>query len=358
MQLRRYLVLGVAIVAVFGLLAAACGDDDDGGDGDSASGNTLKTVQDRGKLLCGVKDSQPGFGYLESDGSYTGNDIEYCKAVAAAVFGDANAVEYVLASADNRFELLSSGEIDVLIRTTTWTASRDAALGADFTSTTFYDGQGMMVKVDSPIQSIDDLDVATICVTSGTTTESNLADQMAQRGLDYTPLGFADDTENLAAFAEGRCDAWTGDKSNLAGQRANYTEGPDALRILPDTLSKEPLGPATRDNDSQWHDVVQWTVFGLMTAEELGVTAGNVDDMAANPPNIAVARLLGVGFEGAEPADFGLGIDVDFMQDVIAAVGNFGEIYDRTLAPIGLDRAGSVNDLWTRGGLIYPPPMR
>jgi general L-amino acid transport system substrate-binding protein len=351
------MIIGVATVAVFGLLAVACGDDDDDA-GDGGGGDTLATVQDRGTLLCGVKDSQPGFGFLESDGSYSGNDVEFCRAVAAAVLGDADAVEYVLASTDNRFELLSSGEIDVLIRTTTWTASRDAALTADFTATTFYDGQGMMVPSDSSVQSVDDLGGATICVTTGTTTESNLADQMAARDLEYTPLGFGDDTEVLAAFAEGRCDAWTADKSNLAGQRANYSEGADALRILPDTLSKEPLGPATRDNDSQWHDVVQWVVYGLMTAEELGVTQGNVADMASNPPDINVARLLGVGFEGAESADFGLGIDVDFMQDVIAAVGNFGEVYDRTITPIGLEREGSLNDLWTRGGLIYPPPMR
>ncbi len=342
-----------------GLLAAACGDDDDdSGSNGSTAGNTLQVVKDRGTLKCGVKDSQPGFGFVDSSGTYTGNDIEYCKAIAAAVLGDPSKVEYVPASADNRFELLSSGEIDVLIRTTTWTASRDAALHADFTSTTFFDGQGMMVAADSPIQSVDDLGGATICVTTGTTTESNLADQMAARNLDYTPLGFGDDTEILQAFAEGRCDAWTADKSNLAGQRANYTEGPDALRILPETLSKEPLGPSTRDNDTQWHDVVQWVVFGTETAEELGVTSANVADMAANPPNINVARLLGVKFGDADATDFGLGIDVDFMQNVLAAVGNYGEIYDRTLEPIGLTRAGSINDLWTRGGLIYPPPMR
>ena len=348
-RLIRWSVL--AFVAL-GALAIACTDDDEGG------GGTLQEVLDRDELKCGVKDSQPGFGFLEPDGTYSGNDVEFCKAVAAAVLGDAGKVEYVPASAADRFELLASGEIDVLIRTTTWTLSRDADLKADFTSTTFYDGQGILVRSDSAVDSLAGLDGATICVTTGTTTELNLDDRFNALGLDYSPVSVADDSAALAAFTAGQCDAWTGDKSNLAGQRANFPEGADAVRILPETLSKEPLGPATRDDDTEWHDVVQWVVYGLINAEELGVNSGNVQQLAANPPNADVARLLGVGFEGGAVPEFGLGIAADFMQDVLAQVGNYGEIYDRTLTPIGLGRAGSLNALWTEGGLMYSPPMR
>lgn len=349
---------GIVLFAAIGLFALACSNSsDDGGDA-SSGGDTLQTVLDRGELKCGVKDSQPGFGFLEPDGSYSGNDIEYCRAIAAALFGDATKVEFVPASASDRFELLASGEIDVLIRTTTWTLSRDADLNSDFTSTTFYDGQGMMVKADSGINTLADLDGANICVTTGTTTESNLETRFRAEGIAYTPVAVADDPATLAAFTGGQCDGWTADKSNLAGQRANYPDGPDAVRILAETMSKEPLGPVTRDNDSEWHDVVQWVVFGMITAEELGVNSGNVEAMASSPPNADVARLLGVASDGgAAPEDL-LGINVTFMQDVLKAVGNYGEVYDRTLTPIGLERAGSLNALWTEGGLIYSPPFR
>ena len=218
MSRTRLLRFAVVAVAAIALVAIACGDDDDGGD-------TLDTVIDRGELKCGVKETQPGFGFLNTDGTHAGNDIEFCRAVAAAVLGDADAVEFVLASAGDRFELLASGEIDVLIRTTTWTASRDAEQAGDFVTTTFYDGQGMMVRSDSGISSLADLEGATICVTSGTTTEGNLDDQFLARGIAYTPLSFGDDAEIQAAFIEGRCDGWTADKSNLAGQRTNFPEG-------------------------------------------------------------------------------------------------------------------------------------
>ncbi|MCH8199921.1 MAG: amino acid ABC transporter substrate-binding protein, partial [Chloroflexi bacterium] len=296
---KRLLKLAVLSLAALALFLIACnGNDDDGGDG------ILAAVLDRGELKCGVKETQPGFGFLAPDGTRSGNDIEFCKAVAAAVLGNANAVQFVPASAQDRFELLASGEIDVLIRTTTWTASRDAELHGDFVTTTFYDGQGMMVGADSGINSLEDLAGATICVTSGTTTEGNLDDQFTARGIAYTPLSFEDDAQIQAAFIEGRCDGWTADKSNLAGQRASYPEsagGPEALTILGETLSKEPLGPVTPDGDTQWHDVVQWVVFGMIIADEFGITSQNVTDAAANPANRNVARLLGVGFEGSDP---------------------------------------------------------
>lgn len=350
----RLLILGIVAL---GAIAVACTSDDDEDGGEA----TLAVVLDRGELKCGVKDSQPGFGFLEPDGTFSGNDIEFCKAVAAAVLGDSSAVEFVPASAQNRFELLASGEIDVLIRTTTWTASRDADLKGDFATTTFYDGQGMMVKADSGITSLADLDGGTICVTTGTTTEANLDDRFNALGLAYTPISVADDAATLAAFTAGQCDGWTADKSNLAGQRANFPAdagGPSAVTILPVTMSKEPLGPVTRDGDGEWADIVNWVVLGTILAEELGVTSQNVSQMAASPPDANVARLLGAGLDGGAATDFGLNIEVTFMQDVLTQVGNYGEIYERTLAPIGLTRAGSLNALWTDGGLLYPPPMR
>lgn len=355
---RRIPLLLLTVITV-ALVAAACGGDDDGDGG----GETLKDVLDRGNIVVGVKDSQPGFGNLEPDGTFSGQDVEFGHALAAALFGDENDVEFVVASASDRFELLSSGEIDVLIRTTTWTSSRDIDLNSQFVVTTFYDGQGILVRSDSPFQSVTDLQGATICVTGGTTTEINLESRLAELGVDHTALSFEGDPEILAAFTAGRCDAWTADKGNLAAQRANFPAGeggPDSVRILPETLSKEPLGPVVRDGDTEWFDVVQWVVFGTMVADELGVTSGNVSAMAANPPSQAVANLLGVGFDGGAVVAFGtsLGLDATFMQDVIAQVGNYDEIYERTLAPIGLPRAGSLNDLWTRGGLIYAPPIK
>lgn len=352
-SLVRFTALAIASV---GMLVLGCTNTDaDGGDG------ILSAVLEREELKCGVKETQPGFGFLSPDGTRSGNDIEFCRAVAAAVLGDSNAVQFVPASAQDRFELLASGEIDVLIRTTTWTASRDADLKGDFVTTTFYDGQGMMVSADSGIDEIEDLQGATICVTSGTTTEGNLDDQFSARGINYTPLSFEDDAQIQAAFIEGRCDGWTADKSNLAGQRASFPEnagGSSAVTILSETLSKEPLGPVTPDGDSQWHDVVQWVVFGMIIADEFGITSENVGEAVASPANRNVARLLGVGFEGNEPQDFGLGIPVDFMQKVLEQVGNYDEVYQRTLTPIGLGRDGSINASWLDGGAIFAPPMR
>ncbi len=347
----------IALLAV-ALIAAACGGDDNG-DG----GGTLEDVLDSGRVVVGVKDSQPGFGNLEPDGTFSGQDVEFGRALAAALFGNANAVEFVVASAGDRFELLSSGEIDVLIRTTTWTSSRDIDLKSQFVATTFYDGQGILVRSDSPFQSVTDLQGATICVTGGTTTEINLESQLAALGVAHTALTFEGDPEILAAFSAGRCDAWTADKGNLAGQRANFPAaegGPESVRILPDTLSKEPLGPVVRDGDTEWFDVVQWVVFATMIADELGVTSTNVTEMAANPPTQDIANLLGASFDGAPVLAFGtsLGLSATFMQDVIFQVGNYDQIYSRTIGQIGLARAGSLNDSWTRGGLIYAPPIK
>ena len=323
--------------------------------------STLKTVQDRGTLKCGVNDNLTGFGVLTSGGTFEGFDIDYCKAVAAAILGDASKVEYVPLTASARFEALGSGEIDMLVRNTTWTASRDRDLANDFTATTFYDGQGMMVYADSGYKTIEDMAGATVCVLQGTTTELNLDDRFTSAGLDYTPLTFETNDPLQAAFEEKRCDGWTTDKSGLASKRGEFPAsagGPESLTVLAETLSKEPLGPLTRDNDSNFYDVVQWVVFGLVQAEESGITSANVASNAASPADPGMARLLGVPYDGGEVSDFGFGVDPTFIQRAIAAVGNYGEVYDRHLTPLGLTREGSLNALWTEGGLIYAPPFR
>jgi general L-amino acid transport system substrate-binding protein len=316
-------------------------------------GGTLGVVKERGKLICGVNSGVPGFGFLdETTGTFSGFDIDYCRALAVAIFNDPNAVEYRPLTAAARFTALAAGEIDVLIRNTTWTFTRDVDLKNNFAPTTFYDGQGFMVRADSGIQTIDDLDGATICVLQGTTTEQNLADEFAKRGLDYTPLVFAETAARDQAYDEGRCDALTSDKSQLAAIRTKLSN-PDEHVILAETISKEPLGPVVRHGDDQWFDVVKWTVFCTFEAEELGVNSQNVDEMMQSD-DPKVRRLLGV--EG----DFGqkLGLSNDWCANIIRTLGNYGEIYERNLTPIGLAREGSLNASWKDGGLIYSPPFR
>ncbi len=348
----------VALAAVIAVALAACGDDEGG----NTNGNTLDDVIDRGTLVCGVKADTPGFGVINPDGSVVGNDAEYCRAVAAAVFGDSTKVDFKEATSANRFELLVAEEIDVLIRTTTWTASRDADLGVAFAPTTFYDGAGVMVKADSRALSVRDLDGATICILDGTSTQGAVSDFFAEEGLSYTELTLQANPEIKAAFLSNQCDGWSSDKSQLGGIQFGLKadDGVDAV-VLPETLSKEPLGPSVRDYDSEWEDVVRWIVNGMIIAEEQGVTSQNVAEMAANPPNNTIARLLGVGFAGGAPSELGIGggkIDITFMQDVITQVGNYGEAYEATLAQVGLTREGSLNDSYLDGGLIYAPPMR
>jgi general L-amino acid transport system substrate-binding protein len=369
-----------ALLAVFALIGTACSDDDDdasddreangdeaagGGDGEEGGGGLLAEVQERGTLNCGVNETVPGFGLVDDEGNYAGFDIEFCKAVAAAVLGDSEAVEYVPLDAETRFAALQSGEIDVLIRNTTYTASRDGGEGARFLATTFYDGQGMMVRTDSGIQSVDDMDGTTICVLAGTTTELNLATRFDSAGLTYEPLTFPDADAIGEAFGAGQCDGWTSDLSQLAGQRSAFPEGPDALTIFDEAFSKEPLGPAVRDGDDEWADAVNWAVIATMQAEEFGITSDNVEQMTSSD-NPDILRFLGQPIPPpddpeAEPAPFdpGLGLDPDFAVNVISQVGNYGEIYERTVGPatpLGLERG--VNALWTDGGLLYAPPYR
>ena len=355
--MKRLTLLILALVAL-GLAVACNGDDEEGG--------TIATIQDRGELLCGVKQTQPLFGFKEADGSVSGFDIEFCKAIAAAVLKDATAVEFVDASdASTRFELLADETIDVLIRTTTITASRDRELEVDFAQTTFFTGQGFAVRKDSGYETTSDMAAATICVQTGTTTEQNVADHFTDIGLTYDPKGGLS-TDVAEAFFAGRCDVLTADASDLASRIAVRDDSAD-YKILPQIISKEPLGPGVRDNESEWKDVVNWVVHGLIAAEEEGITQANVAGMAANPPNTAIARLLGVPYEGGSVSTLGFdSVDAQFIQRAIAAVGNYGEIYDRTIGD-NIPRDCTLNALATdksvqcpagEGGILYALPYR
>ena len=327
----------------------------------SESVSTLDTIIERGSLKCGVKDSQYGMGYLQADGTYTGLDIEYCKAVAAAI--GVTEIEYVLATGSNRFELLSSEEIDVLIRTTTWTTSRDADLNADFAGINFYDGQGILINQDAFAEGTDsalELDGAKICVGIGTTTEGNIADYFAVNGMTYEAVNSDDAATAKAQFEDGSCDAWTGDMSAMVAQKFGLdTEKVPNSAIMPELLSKEPLAAATRDNDDDWNDVVTWVWFGMLTAEELEITSANYADADTTIP--AVDRLLN--------SNLGLGTEANplsdtWMQSVLAAVGNYEEAYTESFCTYDdsgdclIDRAGSLNAPYWDGGLQYAPPMR
>lgn len=314
----------------------------------------LGTVKDRGKVICGSRTDLLGFGYLDENGKNIGFDIDFCRAVAAAVFNDPEAVEFVFLTAAERGPALQTGEIDVLARNVTWTSSRDAQWG-DFTTVTFYDGQGMMVRTASGFTTLEDLDGATVCVTTGTTTEKNLADNFRQRGLAYEAVTFEDTSAVYAAYDEGRCDAATSDKSQLAAVRMGLAN-PDEHMIMDVTMSKEPLTPAVPTNSGKWFDVVKTVAYVLINAEELGITSQNVDEMM-NSDNIPTLRLLGVeGSFGQED----LGLAQDFGANVIRAVGNYGEIYDRYMGPNGdaFELPRGPNMLWSDGGLLYAPPLR
>lgn len=315
---------------------------------------TLQIVQERGRVICVGNANLPGFGFVDEQGAFSGFDVDFCKAVAAAVFGDATAFEIRPTTAQERFTVLSSGEGDVLFRNTTRTMSRDTDLGANFAPVTFYDGQGIMVRKESGAATLADLDGASICVQTGTTTELNLADQMAAAGVTYEPVVFETVDEVTTAYEEGRCDAWTTDKSGLVSRQSVFAE-PDAHMIMDVTLSKEPLAPMVRHGDDQWLDLITWTVYATMLAEEQGITSANVDDMRTNSQNPDIKRLLGV--EG----DFGpkIGLTNDWAYNVIKLVGNYGEIYNRNLGPdtvFNLPRG--LNAIYTEGGLMYAPPIR
>lgn len=320
----------------------------------SAKAQKLNQVQAKGFIQCGINGVLPGFSIPDDKGSYSGLDVDYCKALAAAVLGDASKVKFTPLTANERFSALQSGEIDVLSRNTTWTMDRDVGLGMTFAGVIYYDGQGIMVNADLGAKSAKDLDGATICVAEGTTTELNLADFFALNNISFTPVTREKTEDVVAAYANGECKAYTADRSGLAAQRITLKNSAEHV-ILPDVISKEPLGPAVQQGDEQWLEIAKWTLFALLNAEELGITQANVDDMKANSKDADVRRLLGL--EGA----FGpkLGLSQDWAYNIIKAVGNYGEIYDRHVGPktpIGLDRG--VNALWKDGGIQYAPPIR
>ena len=320
----------------------------------AGGGPTFQQVVDRGVLRCAGNQSVPGFGYINPDtNEFEGFDIDFCKAVAAAVLGDANAIEVRPTTANERFPVLQAGEVDVLFRNTTWTISRDTSLGLEFGPTTFYDGQGMMVRAADGITTLEDLDGGTICVQSGTTTEKNLADVFRARGIDFTPLVFDGADPTREAYEQGQCDGFTTDKSGLVSQLVLLSD-PAAHVILEETMSKEPLAPAVRHGDNNWYDIVKWTVFCTINAEELGIASDNVDTFLGGEDPV-IQNLMG------ETGDLGLalGLSADFCYQVIAQVGNYGEIYNRNLGPdTPFNVPRGLNDLYTNGGLLYSPPFR
>ena len=323
----------------------------------AASGSLLDAVKEAGVVRCGTRDALPGFAVLQGDGTHVGFDSDFCRAIAAAVLGDAEAVEMVDLETADRFTALQSGQIDVLVRNTTWTAQRDGVEGANFLQTNFYDGQGMMVNAGA-YDSIADMNGAVVCVAKGTTTEGNAALESDRRGLNWEVRAFDDTDLLLEAFIAGQCDGWSSDVSQLTGFRSGFTAGADALDILPEVFSKEPLGPAVLDGDTQWAQAVNWAIFATIQAEEFGITSANVDSFLTSE-DIAIQRFLGVEIEtdaGTSALDPGLGLPTDFAYQVVKQVGNYGEIFDRHLTPLGLPRG--ENALWTDGGLMYAPPYR
>ncbi|ERS82907.1 amino acid ABC transporter substrate-binding protein [Halomonas sp. PBN3] len=319
-----------------------------------ASAATLDEVKERGELRCGVNVGLSGFSSPDENGTWQGLDVETCRGIAAAVLGDPEAVSFTPLTAKERFTALQSGEIDVLSRNTTWTATRDNSLGLNFTATTFYDGQGFMVAKDLGVESPDQFDGASICIQSGTTHELNLADYFPSRGIEIQTVTFDTPDQTAQGFASGRCDILTSDTSQLSALRLQLPE-PDSVEILETLISKEPLGPVVRQGDDQWLDIVQWSIFAMVNAEELGVTSENVDEMREDAPNPQVARLLGVDGNYGEQ----LGISNDWAYNIVKHVGNYGEVFAATVgedSPMQISRG--MNALWNEGGILYAPPVR
>ncbi len=340
----RRLIYAAAAIAVVGTQAPS----------GAVAGPTLDAVKARGEVVCGVNTSLYGFSTPDDKGKWTGLDVDVCRAVAAAVFGDANKARFVPLSAQQRFTALQSGEIDLLPRNTTWTLTRDTANGLNFTVVNFYDGQGFLVPKKLGVKSAKELSGATVCVQTGTTTELNLADYFRANNMPFRPVTIEKYEEVTQAFLAGRCDALTSDKSQLASIRSNDTPNPADFVILPETISKEPLTPSVRQGDDQWFDIVKWVQFATIEAEERGITAKNVDEkLKSDDPN--VKRMLGVtpGMGAA------LGLGEKWAYNAIKQVGNYGESFERNVgkdSKLELDRG--LNDLWTRGGLMYAPPIR
>ena len=343
----KRLTFQAAGLALAGLLATAAPSLAQG-----TGSATMDSIKSKGTLACGVSTGVAGFSLADSKGVTQGIDADTCRAVAAAILGDANKVRFVPTTTTNRFTALQSGEIDLLVRSTTWTLGREGNLGLLFAGINFYDGTGFMVKTSTGVKSVKELNGATICVQPGTSTELAIADYFRLNNLKFTPVLIQDLAEIQNAYLSGRCDSYSTDASGLASFR--YQQGPKASEhvLLPEIISKEPLGMMVRKGDDKFFDVVRWTLFAMIQAEESGVDSKNVDDMASKSTNPDIRRLLGA--EG----DLGkaLGVDNKWVVNVVKQVGNYGEMFDRTVGPLGIPRG--INNLWSKGGLHYPPPIR
>ncbi len=338
----RLTIPGIATTAALLLLGTA-----------AQAGPTLDAAKNRGSIQCGVSTGLAGFSSADEKGNWRGIDVDACRAVAAAVFGDANAVKYVPLTAKERFTALQSGEIDILSRNTTWTLTRDSSLGLHFAGVLYYDGQGFLISKKLGVKSAKELDGAAVCIQAGTTTELNLADYFRANGMQYTPVTYDKSDETVKAFEAGRCDVLTSDQSQLYALRIQLANPDDAM-VLPEVISKEPLGPVVRQGDDEWFNIVKWSLFALLEAEELGVSSSNVDKMKeSDNPNIR--RLLGLeGIKGQ-----GLGLADEWAYNIVKQVGNYGEVFQRNVgadSPLGIERG--LNALWTQGGLQYAPPIR
>jgi general L-amino acid transport system substrate-binding protein len=326
-----------------------------------ANAATLDDVKAKGSVTCGVSEGLIGFSNPDSSNNWSGLDVDFCRAVAAAVLGDATKVKYVPLNAKERFTALQSGTIDVLSRNSTWTMSRDTTLGLSFAGVTYYDGQGFMVPTKLNVKSAKELGGASVCTQTGTTTELNIADYFKTNGMEYKVVAFEKNEEVLKAYQDGRCDVFTTDQSGLYAERLKLANPNDHM-VLPEIISKEPLGPVVRQGDDQWFTLVKWVYYGLLTAEELGVTSANVDEMRANSKNPEIQRLLSIkvknddGSEADNDFGKGLGLGPDWAYSAIKQVGNYAEIFDRNLAQLNISRG--KNALWRDGGLQYAPPIR
>lgn len=339
----------LAFAAILGVAASA-----------AANAATLDDVKAKGFINCGVSQGLIGFSNPDSNNNWSGLDVDFCRAVAAAVLGDANKVKYAPLNAKERFEALKNGVVDVLSRNSTWTMSRDTTLGLTFAGVTYYDGQGFLVPAKLGVKSAMELGGASVCTQTGTTTELNLADFFRANKMEYKVVAFEKNEEVLKAYQEGRCDVFTTDQSGLYAERLKFTN-PDEHVVLPEIISKEPLGPVVRSNDVQWFNIVRWVYYALLTAEELGVTSANVDEMKSST-NPEIQRLLSVavkaedGTEASNDFGTGLGLGPDWAYNAVKQVGNYAEIFDRNLAQLKIARG--ENALWKDGGLQYSPPIR
>ena len=322
--------------------------------GGSAVAGTLDDVRAAGSFSCGTNPGLPGFSYMDSEGNWAGLDVDYCRAMSAAIFGDPDKVKFVPVSSKERFTALQSGEIDVLSKATTWTSTRDTSMGLNFVGVDFYDGQGFMVPESLDVNSALELSGAAICTETGTTTERNIGDYFRTNGMEYKIVAFEKNEEVARAYSAGRCDVYTSDASALYSMRLKLADA-DQHIVLPEIISKEPLGPVVRQGDDQWFNIAKWTLFAMINAEELGITSANVDELRASSDNPEVLRFLGNGGDYGES----MGLSADWAYQIVKQVGNYGEMYDRTVgkdSPLKIERG--LNALWTDGGILYAPPIR